>query len=211
MEQHCIIGQSSLVTKGLQQYLEFHRQVKVECIPLSELKMPDWVTLRNVQFLWIDLIQETKGLLKLCQKILYHQPNSKVFVFGEFKDPKTIRAIFRTGISGYLLPSCGTQCIKDAIQKADLGSPYVDPQLTEILMDSLVQPQQTTASNHRLTRREKQILRLIVAEYTTQEIANELFISFCTVETHRLHLIQKMGVRNTAGLVREAMSARLLD
>lgn len=210
MEQHCIIGHSSLVTNGLQQYLEFQRQASVARIPLNELKMPDWAGLRNVQFLWIDLIQETKGLLKLCQKILQHQPHSKVFVFGEFKDPKTIRAIFKTGISGYLLPSCGIHCIKDAIHKADLGTPYVDPQLTEILMDSIVQPQ-LTASNHRLTRREKQILRLIVAEYTTQEIANELFISFCTVETHRLHLIQKMGVRNTAGLVREAMSARLLD
>ncbi|MCR9014596.1 helix-turn-helix transcriptional regulator [Aquiflexum sp. XJ19-11] len=64
-------------------------------------------------------------------------------------------------------------------------------------------------AKHSLTKREKEILQLIVEEYTTQEIANKLFISFCTVETHRLHLIQKMGVRNTAGLVREAVARNI--
>lgn len=211
MEQHGIISENSLLSKGLQQYLELQRQAKVECIPLNEMKIPESVCIKHVQFLWIDLMQEAKGLLKLCQKILEFQPKTKVFVFGEFKDPKTIKAIFKTGIAGYLLPSSCTHSIRDAMQKADLGSPYVDPHLTEMLMDSLVQPQQSSIEKHQLTKREKQILRLIVEEYTTQEIANKLFISFCTVETHRLHLIQKMGVRNTAGLVREAVSGNLVD
>ena len=55
------------------------------------------------------------------------------------------------------------------------------------------------------TNREMEILRLIINEHTTSEIAGKLFISKCTVETHRLHLLQKFDVKNTAGLVREGM------
>ncbi|MCO6477059.1 MAG: response regulator transcription factor [Phaeodactylibacter sp.] len=57
----------------------------------------------------------------------------------------------------------------------------------------------------KLTEREQEVLQLIIEEYTTKEIAKKLFISSCTVETHRLNIIQKLGVRNTAGIVREAM------
>ena len=61
-----------------------------------------------------------------------------------------------------------------------------------------------------LSRREKEILKLIVEEYTTAEIAKELFISFGTVESHRRNMISKLGVRNTAGLVSAAYKFDLL-
>jgi len=60
-----------------------------------------------------------------------------------------------------------------------------------------------------LTRREKEVLQLIVEENTTEEIARRLFISPCTVETHRANILGKLGVRNVAGIVREAMRREL--
>ena len=63
----------------------------------------------------------------------------------------------------------------------------------------------------KISRREKQILKLIVWEKTTHEIAQELFISFGTVETHRRNLLHKLDVKNTAGLVRVALENNLLD
>ena len=61
----------------------------------------------------------------------------------------------------------------------------------------------------KLTQREQEVLQLIVDEFTTTEIAKKLFIGQCTVETHRIKLIQKLGVKNTAGLVREAVQRQL--
>jgi DNA-binding CsgD family transcriptional regulator len=61
----------------------------------------------------------------------------------------------------------------------------------------------------KLTRREKEVLDLILSEYTTQEIAEKLFISTKTVESHRTNLLQKTGTRNTAGLVRIALEKGL--
>jgi len=60
-----------------------------------------------------------------------------------------------------------------------------------------------------LTPRENEVLQLIVEEHTINEIAKKLFISQCTVETHRVNLIHKLGVKNTAGLVRVAFEAGL--
>lgn len=209
MVRHSIISENTLLSKGLQQYLETHLQVSVDLISLDDLNNSETTIFKNVQFIWIDVITEIKNLLKLSQRILKKQPKLKVFVFGEFKDPQSIKSIFRSGISGYFSRNCCTESIKEAIQKADSSKPYVDPQMTELFMESIIQSNSQSNKDH-LTKREKQILQLIVEEYTTEEIASKLFISPCTVETHRLHLIQKMGVRNMAGLVREAICGNLV-
>ena len=214
MERHCIISENTLLSEGLHHFLEIQRQADVALMTFEDLKNKGIVILADVEFLWIDVIQEFKWLLwllKLSQKITSNQRKLKVIVFGELKDSRSIKSIFKTGVSGYLLSNCCTQILKEAIHQVNMGRPFVDPQLTEIFIDSLFQSNNSPAIKSQLTKREKQILQLIVDEYTTHEIANKLFISFCTVETHRLHLIQKMGVRNTAGLVREAISGNLLD
>lgn len=210
MEQHCIIGENTLLSKGLQNYLEIQRKAEVNLLSTKELKSLESGVFRNIQYVWIDVMQEIDSLLRLAQRILRQQAKTKVFVFGEFRDAQNIKAIFKTGIAGYFLPNCGIKQIKEAIVKAGSGNTYLDPQLAKIFVQDLLQSNTSQEAKHNLTKREKQILQLIVEEHTTQEIANKLFISFCTVETHRLHLIQKMGVRNTAGLVREAISSNLL-
>ncbi|GAA0879217.1 hypothetical protein GCM10009119_21850 [Algoriphagus jejuensis] len=211
MERHCIISEITLLSEGLQHFLENQRGANVELITPEDLKSRGVFILTEAQFLWIDVIQEFKWLLKLTQKILRNQPKLKVFVFGEFKDSRSIKSIFKIGVSGYLLSNCCTHVLYQAINQVNMGRSFLDPQLTEIFMDTLLQSHCFPTTKSHLTKREKQILQLIVDEYTTHEIANKLFISFCTVETHRLHLIQKMGVRNTAGLVREAISANLVN
>jgi DNA-binding NarL/FixJ family response regulator len=210
MEQHCIIGENTLLSKGLQHYLEFQRKATVSLISLKDLKLLDAGFFKSPNYLWLDVIPEMSLLLSHIKSIYQKEPKSKVFVFGEFKEAKSIKEILRAGVAGYFLPNCGIKQIKEAIVNTDSGSTYLDPQLSKIFVQELLQSSPSSEAKHNLTKREKQILQLIVEEHTTQEIANKLFISFCTVETHRLHLIQKMGVRNTAGLVREAVSSNLL-
>jgi DNA-binding NarL/FixJ family response regulator len=210
MERHRIISESTLLSEGLQHFLEIHRSARVDLVTPEDCKSGKPGDLADIRFLWIDVIREFKGLLKLSQKILRNQPELKIFVFGEFKDTQSIQSIFKTGVSGYLLSNCCTQILNEAIHTVYSGTLFVDPRLPQTFMEALLQSQNSPPLKNRLTKREKQILQLIVDEYTTHEIANKLFISFCTVETHRLHLIQKMGVKNTAGLVREAISNNLL-
>ena len=211
MEQHSIISESTLLSEGLQHYLTLNRPAKVDMISLKEIKSKGIASFSMNHFIWLDVIPEVKKLVKLTQSLCHQRPWQKVLVFGEFRDSARIRSIFKAGASGYLLSNCGKQSIDGAIQQLNNAGYFVDPQLLNVLEESLFQAKPVLSTNNLLTKREKQVLQLIVDEYTTHEIANKLFISFCTVETHRLHLIQKLGVRNMAGLVREAISANLVQ
>lgn len=210
MEQHCIIGENTLLSKGLQHYLEFQRKATVSLISLRELKLVDSGFLKHPHYVWLDVVPDFGSLLSHIKSIYQKEPKSKLFVFGDFREAKSIKEILRAGVAGYFLPNCGIKHIKEAIANTAVGDTYLDPQLSKIFVQDILHSGTSQDAKHNLTKREKQILQLIVEEHTTQEIANKLFISFCTVETHRLHLIQKMGVRNTAGLVREAISSNLL-
>lgn len=211
MERHLIIGKNTLLIQGLRLILERNDGVNVALIPWEELKRNETKVFRNVNFVWIDVVPDLNHLLRLSQKIHKTHSNIKIFAFGEFKDLRSIKSILKSGINGYFLSNCCTECILEAIENVKAGKAFIDPKLADVFFNKLIQSQSSPANCGRITKREQQILQLIVEEYTTHEIANKLFISSCTVETHRLHLIQKMGVRNTAGLVREAICANLVD
>ncbi|WP_275982341.1 response regulator transcription factor [Aquiflexum gelatinilyticum] len=209
MENHCIIGNNTLLSKGLNQVLENFERTKVVLLTFGESSTMDFNKSEKPDFLWMDVTNEIKPALKICQQFNKKFPESKNFVFCDNKDPLIVKNFLKAGISGYFLPHCNTKNIKEAISQSIKGRIYIDPKLRHFLTQNILDIVPAVPAKHSLTKREKEILQLIVEEYTTQEIANKLFISFCTVETHRLHLIQKMGVRNTAGLVREAVARNI--
>ena len=122
--------------------------------------------------------------------------------------------MLKNGAHGYVLKHAGKEEIIQAIRKVFDGQNYYSEEVSEIIMASLAgqsakdKPQ---SPYPRLSRRETQVLRLIVDEFTTAEIAEKLHISFGTVETHRRNMLIKLGARNTAGLVRTALEYGLLE
>jgi DNA-binding NarL/FixJ family response regulator len=209
MEHHCIIGNNTLLSKGLNLVLENFGQTKVVLTNFGEISSLNLLIDEKPDFLWMDVPNEIQQALKICHQIHKKFPQSKSFVFCDNKDPLIIKDFLKAGISGYFLPHCNTKNIKEAISQSYKDKIYIDPKLRQFLTQNILDIVPSVPVRNSLTKREKEILTLIVEEYTTQEIANKLFISFCTVETHRLHLIQKMGVRNTAGLVREAVAQNI--
>ena len=89
------------------------------------------------------------------------------------------------------------------------GGMYLSPQVEKIIIEG-EPPETATANSIMLTPREKDILALLAKEYTNEQIANQLFISYRTVETHRKNIMQKTGTRNLAGLIKFAISTGLL-
>lgn len=128
-------------------------------------------------------------------------PNVKILILSMYDMPEFIRSVIKGGASGYLLKNTGKDELIEAIQKAHRGETYFSRDVRQILKNEENSP---TSSVH-LTRREKEILRLIAMEKTTSEIAEELFISTHTVDTHRKNLLSKLDVKNAAGLVKFAL------
>ena len=211
MENNFIIGNSTLFAKGLDLVLSNFGFLTIEQISFENInKLKNGVNSEGNIF-WIDGAYNSKTALSICQSQLKKLTNSKTFIFCNSKDPILIKSFLKAGISGYFLPDCSPKCIKEALFQVSIGNKYIDPMLSQFLSQNMLGLESKKSGHNPLTKREKQILNLIVEENTTQEIANKLFIGFCTVETHRLHLIQKLGVRNTAGLVREAVTRNIYE
>src|SRR5690606_24966128 len=110
------------------------------------------------------------------------------------------------GCKSYLLKGTDKANLVQAIEWANMGKEFIEPSLAENLLQSLLHPQDKNKQSipYQLTKREKEILTLIISGATTQEIGEQLHISPRTVETHRLTLLKKLMAKNTAELVGNA-------
>lgn len=157
---------------------------------LMDLKMPD-----------MDGIQAT-------QYIHQHYPDIRILVLSMYDDEKFIVRLMEIGASGYLLKNAEPEEIKSAIEAAFANGYYFTDMINRAMLKKIVTRKQFTPTFNQqiqLTDRESEVLRLICEEYTAPEIAKMVYLSPRTVEGIRSRLIEKIGVKNTAGLVMYAV------
>lgn len=164
---------------------------------------PD-VLLLDIQMPEIDGIE-------LCKQVRKKHPSVKVIAISSFMESHYIKQMLRNGAAGYLLKGTDPETLIRAIEQVHAGEQFLDKVIRHQLVNEVITGQKRTGYEIPLTRREKEILKLIADEYSNQEIADLLFISLRTVETHRLNLTQKLAVKNTAGLVKEAMKRGIVE
>ena len=162
----------------------------------------------------MDIEMPVMDGIKCTELITQQFPNVKVVAISIYADYPHVQSMIKAGAKGYLLKNCGKQELEQCIRKVHAGGTFFSDDLTDTLLagmqGKLVKKEGTSQFMPTLSRREKEILRLIIDEATTSEIAEKLFISIGTVETHRHNMMNKLGVRNTAGLVRVALTHSLV-
>lgn len=147
-----------------------------------------------------------------CKKINSQYPNIKVVAITMHKEGSLIKMMLGNGAKGYVLKNAGKNELVTAIETVHQGKMYLDEASNEIVLSAMGNNKKSKVSKGlfpKLSRREKEVLALILEEHTTQEIADKLFISFGTVETHRRNMLIKTGTRNTAGLVKVVLEYEL--
>ena len=146
----------------------------------------------------------------LARTISKQFPTVKILVFSSSDILIQAKKMMQAGASGYLLKESDDVMIANAIETVYKGGQFLSPSIQQAMLDDMFKTK-NRPRHAVLTRREKEILQLIVTEHTNQEIAEKLFISPHTVENHRNNLLQKLNVKNTAGLVRVALQNGLVD
>src|SRR5690606_10173588 len=117
----------------------------------------------------------------------------------------------RIGCSGYILKNTDVKQLVFAIKEVYKGETYIQPDLKEQMINNMLQFKNSAKMlQPKLTVREKEVLALIVEEYTNQEIAEKLSLSLRTVENHRFSIMNKLDVKNSVGLVRAAIELGLI-
>lgn len=145
----------------------------------------------------------TNGV-ELCKIVREKYPSIFVIGLSTFNQLSYIKKMMENGASGYLLKNAGRDELTGAILSVVHGQEFMSPEAASVIR------QHAASVLPVLTRREKEVLELIVEGHTNQEVAGKLFISISTVDTHRKNLLMKLNVRNTAALVRTALDKNLV-
>lgn len=148
--------------------------------------------------------------LDATREIAVLSPDTKVLILTVHDDVAYLKRAFDAGAAGYLIKEAADLELVLAIRHVASGERYVHPRLGAALVANESRPG-TSGPGGALSDRESEVLRLIAQGYTNAQAAQELFVSVRTVETHRAHIQQKLGVRSRADLVRAAREAGLLD
>jgi two-component system response regulator NreC len=125
-------------------------------------------------------------------------------------DPRYVRAAFEAGASGYVMKEAADTEVVDAVRTVARGERYVHPALGARLVTAEVEERKRAEADP-LSDREREVLRLLALGHTNQEIAKMLYISVRTAETHRAHIMQKLGLSSRAELVRYALERGLIE
>jgi two-component system, NarL family, response regulator NreC len=153
----------------------------------------------------LDLNMPGTPSLEAIPEIQKASPETKIVVLTMQKEPAFARQALQLGVLGYVLKEAADDELVQAVRLAAAGETYLQPALGA----RLAAEPDSAASD--LSERETDVLRLIALGHTNAEIAEKLYISVRTVETHRAHIQQKLGVSSRAELVQSALSRGLVE
>jgi len=162
------------------------------------------------QVLFLDINIKGDDGLEAIKVIKKKNTSVKIIMLTSFEETALAKTALRNGADGYLLKDASESEFLEATGAVLNGQQYIQKSVQDLLLKDAMGQKKDNFYIPKLTRREKEILQLIVDEKTTQEIADTLFLSVSTVETHRMNLISKLGVKNAAGLVKIALEKGLL-
>lgn len=151
--------------------------------------------------------------IELLQEVRKHWPEQKVMVLSMFNDPGIVETIMQHGANGYILKNTGREELLEALSAVRDGNSFFSTAVVDTMKENLRNPpseKKGYLNSADLTEREQEIVRLIAQEHSSEDIANMLFISRRTVETHRKNILRKTGVSNVVGLVRYAYENGLI-
>jgi two-component system, NarL family, response regulator NreC len=158
----------------------------------------------------LDVVMPGESGIEVLPSLLKESPASKVLVLSMQDDPSYVREAFAAGASGYVLKEAADEEVVAAVREIADGGSYVHPALGARMVTAEAQAR-AAAEADPLSDREREVLRLLALGHTNQEIAKMLYISVRTAETHRAHIMQKLGLSTRAELVRYALSHGLLE
>lgn len=173
-----------------------------EAIRLAQALHPDVVVM--------DIGMPGVSGIDATAKIKRELPAAKVLILSMHDDRGYLRQVLRAGASGYVLKKAADTELLAAIRAAARGEVFLDPAMAKALVDELMEPQIAARETPSLSDREREVLRLIARGHTNQQVADRLCVSVKSVETYKARLMEKLGLKGRAELVRYALQHGLL-
>lgn len=201
-----ITDDQEIIQNGLQRILAVADDITIAGIYSNGDQLMQALQVNQPDVLLLDIQLPGRSGIELAGIISRDFPNVKIIALTNIDVLTQVRKMLQQGCMGYLLKDASPTLIIQAIRTVYAGERFLHEDIQQQLVNGMFEQK----TKHVITRREKEILQLITEEFTNQEIADKLFLSLRTVENHRNNLLQKLGVKNTAGLVKAALQEGLI-
>lgn len=212
---HVIIAEDHIMVRdGIRALLERSGDIHVMGEASNGQEAVDMVQGLNPDVLIMDIMMPRLNGIQAAENIRHLKLPTNILLLTMYADNELVHQALQCGVRGYVLKSSVSDELLQAVHAVANGKKYLSGSISEIVTESAIRPQNSGYSDDTLSSlspREKEILQLIAEEHTSSEIARLLFISEKTVEKHRAKLMEKLNVRNIAGLVRMALKFHLID
>ena len=198
-----------LFRMGLRKLLEERADMTL----VASLKGPELLpALQRIScdVLLLDLSMPEADGLKLLEKVSAAHPHVRTIALTMHRDREYFRAAMARGVAGYVLKDDVFETLTDAILAVHAGTKYYSTAIRNMMVEEYELRQQAGDSVQLLTPREQEVLRLIAKGLMNKEIADRLFLSVRTVESHRAKIMHKLRIPNVQGLVRFAVQNALI-
>ncbi len=205
-----IVDDHAVVRSGLRKVLEAEPDIEVvgeagdarNAVFETRAKKPDVILM--------DVVMPGKSGIEAIPDVLHEAPEAKILILSMQDDARYVREAFEAGASGYVLKEAADTEVVAAVREVAAGGRYVHPTLGARLVVADAEERKRAAEDP-LSDRERGVLRLLALGHTNQEIADQLYISVRTAETHRAHIMLKLRLTTRAELVRYALAQGLLN
>jgi len=201
-----IVDDHQLVVDGLRSLLNNEEQYTIVGCSNRPKEVVDMLEDLQVDVLLTDINMPEMTGVELTRNVKKKFPKIKVLALSMFGERQVIKEMIDAGISGYILKNTGKQELLEALAKLASGQNFFGEEVTKELMKSF----RNDEEGSHLTNREIEIIRLIENEYSNRKIADLLFISERTVETHRKNIFRKTGTQSIVGLLKYAYDHKII-
>ncbi len=199
-----------LVINGLHHILANSADMEVIASYTNGRELLKGLTAQQPDVLLLDIQMPGQTGDELAEIISAQYPTVRMLALTNQDNVYYIKNMLRKGVHGYILKTTREDILLEAIRVLYQGGQYLEASLKEKVLQDTLQAKKQTAATPVLSRREKEVLQLIAQNLTSQQIADQLFLSKRTVDNHRLSLLMKLGAKNAAAMVKTAIQLGLI-
>lgn len=207
-----LIDDHQILLDGIKALLKSEEEINVVGEATNGEELIELITTTPVDVVLLDIHMPGKDGFEITSFLKAHHPDVKVIVLSMLNNDNYVHKIIAAGAEGYILKSAGKEELCSAIKLVARGVRFICADIaidllkrTQALEFSAVRAPRENKEYKELSKREIEVLSLIAEGYTNAEIANKLFTSKRTIETHRQNLLDKTQSRNTACLIKYAL------
>jgi len=204
-----IVDDHKIIRVGLRGFIHMQKDMEVVGECGSEEEAITTVQTLDPDVILMDIDLEASSGISATRQIRSLFPNVKILAITLHNEETSILPMIQAGALGYVLKNADPSEMIDAIRTVYRGNSYYSRHVSDVILHFLNRPKSSALPNG-LTSREVEVLRMIAQEYSNGEIAEKLFISVRTVDTHRRNLLEKLSLKNTAGLVKYAIEKGII-